>query len=231
MYDQQVGNGQQNQHMHITHAGWMYVALVVIAFAAVIGTGFGVYYLQQGQVESLEKALSEKNTMKVAASKEITAATTTATFSEQQIPYTFSYPADWTKRYNAPIHVNPDVVQPRYDIGFSAPATFVTEEPIGGSYVQAGAQITVGMEPTTQKTAAEWIKTLPAIMKINDRKDATVAGITAIEFRTAYESQDTFYTVFVKDGKLYRFTFVAKEGVQNKYFQAYKDLVTSVKFK
>jgi hypothetical protein len=231
MEELQRGN-EQNQHMHVHHVGWMYVALVVIAFAAVIGTGFGVYYLQQGQVESLEKALSEKNSMKVAASKEITSATTTATFSEQQIPYTFSYPVDWTKRYNAPIHVNPDTAQQKYSIGLSAPGTFITEEPIGGGHIRAGAQITVDVEPATQKAADEWVKTLPAAMKLNDRKDTTVTGIPAIEFRTAYESQDTFYTVFIKDGKLYRYTFVAGDGLQSsKYFQQYKSLLTSVKFK
>lgn len=222
----------QSEHMHITHAGWMYVALVVIAFAAVIGTGFGVHYLQQGQVDSLEKALAEKSHMSVASSKEITAAEGTVQFTEQQIPYTFNYPSDWSKRYSAPIHVNHETPQSRYSIGLSSPGLFETEEPIGGGYLRAGAQITISMEATPFKTVQEIIKAYPAYIKVNDQKDTKVAGIAAVEYRMAYESQDTFYTDFIKDGKLYKYSFVAGDGLQNsKYFQVYKDLLASVKFR
>jgi hypothetical protein len=228
MYEQ-PGN-THNEHMHITHAGWMYVALVVIAFAAVIGTGFGVYYLQQGQVESLEKALAEKSHMNVASSKEITAAEGTVQFAEQQIPYTFSYPSDWVKAYNAPIDTASS--QSKYVITLTAPSTKISSEPMGTEAVKAGAIVKVRMESTPFKTIQEVLAAYPAQIKLNERKNMTVSGIPAIEYRMAYESQDTFYTDFIKDGKLYQFIFVAGDGLQgSKHFQAYKDLLASVKFK
>lgn len=230
--DEQQTTNQYKEHMHITHAGWMYVALVVIAFAAVIGTGFGVYYLQQGQVESLERALSDKSGMKVATSKEITSATATTPFSEQQIPYTFSYPTDWVREYDAPIHTGPTTPQAKYVISFKAPGTFIATEPIGVKSVKAGALITVRAETSKVNTPDEWIKSLNPTMKVSDRKDVTIAGVAAAEFRASYEGQEMFYTVFVKDAKAYVVSFVAGDGLQtSKYFSAYKDLVASLKFK
>lgn len=227
----------QNQHMHVRHVGWMYVALVVIAFAAVIGTGFGVYYLQQGQVESLEKALSEKNEIKVASSKEITPAATTTAFNRTPLPYTFDYPSSWSLTADKLIDGEAKVGDyDSYLITLSAPGTVYDPSAYGAKVVKKGTVINIGASKSSYKAIAELRNTRGFQSMSKDAKDVTFGGVAGVQFIQAWEGPQTLNTSTVKDGWQYTISMDAEGGSQDEeltapVFKDYEAIVKSFKFR
>ena len=206
------------------HLMWMYVVLTAAAFAAVAGTGAGVYYLQQGQIDSLSAAISNMQLTQKAAVAD-------KTFAEKQSPFTFTYPGDWTKVYDKPIQS--DTPQANYNITLMSPGTVVNNELIGSDTVKEGARINISVSDAKFTTIDQWLadsftgKTLTKAPK-----DVKVAGVSAKQYNFAYESQEQVYTTFVKDGKMYDITFVGGDGLEKStHYSAYTDLLVSFKFK
>jgi hypothetical protein len=228
----QLTNKVPQEHVHVTHVGWMYMALVFISFAAVVGTGLGVYYLQQGQIDSLTQSLGEKHAAATGKVKEVTPTIQGTKFDRKAVPFTFEYPSDWTAVLDKPLLEDSKLdAYNSYGALLYVPGT-IDEEMPGGKSATKGAVLGVRATKTSFKVADDITKQKDFAKMHRDISKTTMASLPGLRYTWAWEGPQVMATTVLKDGWEYSVTLSQKGEVRNGgYVAAYEALVKSFKFK
>lgn len=218
-------------HLHIKHVGLLYVALVVVSFVAVVVTGLGVYYLQQGQIDSLSKSLSDEHNQKTGTTKDVVAQL--ATFTRPTVPFSFTYPDNWVvvgdHAFAADVKAG---TYPNYSFTLYAPSTTVEQTAAGSPATSKGARIEVyAYRNNTQKTVADLKKSADFAATAKDVRDVTIGDVPAVQYSWAASGQETVDSAVFKDGWQYTIKFDAGSDEKNSpALSDYDALVKSFKF-
>jgi hypothetical protein len=219
----QLTNKVPQEHVHVTHVGWMYMALVFISFAAVVGTGLGVYYLQQGQIDSLTQSLGEKHAAATGKVKEVTPTIQGTKFDRKAVPFTFDYPSDWAAVLDT---------YTSYGALLYVPGTVDEEMPTGGKVATKGAVLGVRATKTSFKVIDEISKQKDFAKMHRDISKTTMASLPGLRYTWAWAGPQVMATTVLKDGWEYSVTLSQNGEVRNGgYVVAYEALVKSFKFK
>lgn len=233
MEEPQRTNQSPQAHVHITHVGWMYMALVFISFAAVIGTGLGVYYLQQGQIDSLTQSLNEKHSAATGKIKEVTPTVQGTRFERKTVPFTFEHPSDWVAVTDKPFLEDSRVNEyDNYAITLYVPGTFDEETPLGGTTAYKGAVFKVIGAKTPLKTIDDISRQAGFASAHKDVSKVTMASLPALRSTSVFEGPQVLQTEVIRDGWNYSVSMThAGELKDSQYLQAYNALVKSFAFK
>lgn len=209
---------------------WLWIVLVILLVA---GTGVGVYFWQQGQVDSARREKDQAVQQAQQQEEPAQESAQTADFTGPKLPFTFKRPSDWVLQSDTTLtYDNP--MSDSYGLSLYAPGTVETGAPIGGTEIAAGgASIILSVSKSSIAVASEdLVKNFPGTKPTVTK--TTVAGQPAIEYEYAYESPKRVYTVVIKDGMSYTIMFEAKNGEDlkaNAYYKHYQDLVKSFTLK
>lgn len=153
----------------------------------------------------------------------------TNTFNNSLVPFTFEYPKEWNVEVDERIKGG-QPLPGQYSIELRTPDAVLKEGPIGGTFISKGARIVVLSSVTNLSNIQDKFSGFYA--HANDKKDTKVAGLKAVEYSFAYESDPGIFVDFIKDDREYSIGFYA-EGSESgsQYLSAHKTLVSSFKFK
>jgi hypothetical protein len=207
---------------HRGQRGFGIVGLIAV-LAVLLLIGLGGWYVWQAQTAP-PTSQAEQETLSKTPEK------STITFTDERVPFTFEYPKYWTVTLSKSLRDSqsrPD----QYFLEVSAPGTVLAEQPIGGLFVTKGARIVVHDSKTALANIQDRFTGFYGTAA-TDRVDVAVAGVAAVEYNFAYESDPAVFTEFLKDGRIFALEFSAEGDERtSSYFPDYKALMASFKFK
>lgn len=214
------------QYPSVNNRGKAILAIVVLVLL-IAGAAAGAYWWQQRKINSLNQEIDAANQEQEQPKSEEEKAAESETFKEEQVPFTFTYPKEWVKMYDTPIHTNPDVAQPKFTISLLAPGTVIHTQPIGTDTTFTGARILVSGLKTTFTSVTSYVDSQP---NTKNRKTKKIADIEAIEYTQANGDENRIYNAFLKDGMIYTLAFAVNKTADENYLPQYQGLVESLKF-
>jgi Tfp pilus assembly protein PilE len=196
--------------------------IVIIAVVAVLGfVGWRVYESSQTKTQPAENQPNTEQATQPAEETHIV-------YKNKEAGYEFAYPKTWkTSDEAAKMYGSAST---KYSTTLESPDLTTSNDGIGYHLV-TGAQIYATVEPTEFTTAEAYYNRnsfLPRAAK--DKKETTLDGVAALNYRWSWESTNRFQTVAIKDGKAYTVTLdYANEAALNAYKADFESVVASFK--
>jgi hypothetical protein len=200
--------------------------LVIIAVTLVVGVG--AYVLNSNKNEQPAAVIAKTITSSATTTpKTVASADDKLTLSDPALGFTAKYPKDW--KLETPSSQNSQ------SFLLSSPDVVISDYPIGGIYVTAGAQIAVSNYVLSRVTTVAQLKDYyinakhtPAYKNLTDIK---VGGKEALQLDFGYESPDSRMINFFVGSKVHSVTIQNDVYAKSEYAKIFNDFISSIAFK
>lgn len=204
----------------------MVVVVVLLWAGSIAGAYFAKDLINGDENKTTETASKESSQNTETSTTKETTDKTTFDYKKAGIPITFQYPSNWVLNTENTLFKSEEV-KDNYGFSLLAPSTSITSAMIGGTYIMKGSKIDFYI---TKVTDVELLA--PKLGVKGEVLKTKIAGVDALQYVFAYESDPSISTIFIKDGKEYSISFISDKDNErdSENYKVYEEVLSSLSF-